>query len=195
MSRSSLYGRQKPGTNVSRLPSSGGRDTTTTTGVALSGSRPPLPSIPPSLKALLAGGYIEEYIDGQFNRFVERPGWFPGVDGVSISVETRKAIGPYLRALQDYLQPGDQTIIGMRIEALLSHWAVPERSPEVAEIVAGDWVRVIGNYPTWCCIEAANHWLDTETYKPTIAAIKRLCDEAVYEARLRLRVLSKIEGA
>jgi hypothetical protein len=192
MSRSYLYGGQKPGTSVSRPRSSEAGDISTISGTALSVSRPLLPNIPASLSPLLASGCIEEYIDGQFRRFVERPGW--PVAGIDIPAQVRSDVGPYLRALQDYLRPGDQTIIAMRVEALLSHWTVPERSPEVQDVVSGDWVRVIGNYPQWVVIEAANHWLDSETYRPTIAAIKRLCDEAVYEARLRLRVLSKVEG-
>ena len=116
------------------------------------------------------------------------------MDG-SVSAETRKAVGAYLKALQDYLAPGDQSIIAMRIEALLSHWSVPERPEAIQDIVAGDWVRVIGSFPGWTVIEAANHWLEVNDRKPTIAAIKQLCDEAVYEARLRLKVLLKIEGA
>ena len=142
--------------------------------------------MPRSIERLIFSETTPEVSNGQFYRMGERPTIPPH----ETPFVRRDEIEPYLDALHGFLAPGDQKVIRLRIEALLEHWnARGGVDAEVAGIAAADWLRVLYQYPAWAVIEAANWWIDNEERRPQIAGIKRLCDDAVYEARLRARVL------
>ena len=68
-------------------------------------------------------------------------------------------------------------LIGERVATLLGHFWTPADSPELRSLVAGDWLNDLREFPAATVAEACQMWRRTETRKPTIADIRKLCIE------------------
>lgn len=58
---------------------------------------------------------------------------------------------------------------------MLAHFYVSSMTDAEQRAIASDWIVALKDYPAWAIQEACTEWLQTETRKPTIAAIRALC--------------------
>ena len=65
-----------------------------------------------------------------------------------------------------------------RILALLSHYPAKGLSPEVEQMVALDWAEDLGEFPAWAVDHAARVWRRTRKWRPSIAEMRDLCQQA-----------------
>ncbi|WP_207461551.1 hypothetical protein [Azospirillum sp. SYSU D00513] len=65
-----------------------------------------------------------------------------------------------------------------RILALLSHFPAKGTTPEVEQMIAMDWADDLGEYPAWALDQAARTWRRTKKWRPSIAEMRALCEEA-----------------
>jgi len=142
---------------------------------------------PPSLARERSFAIVAEYgADGQYLRSVPNPDWVPKV------AEGDRELSFYVSEMEAYLAPADADWVGRRLWALTEHWRQPDLPPEIEDIVNGDWVYIIGRYPQWAIQKACERWLDAEQRRPTIAGIRKLCDELVADAQMNLRIARRI---
>jgi hypothetical protein len=64
-----------------------------------------------------------------------------------------------------------------RVATLLSHFYVSQMSEHEARAVAQDWADALLEFPQWAVDEACREWLRTQERKPTIAGIRKLCQQ------------------
>lgn len=151
-------------------------------------SRPPLP---PSLARALYSG-LEPVIDATgFVGLAPVADWTPP----PIDDEDRAALAAALVFYEhELLAPGDGMATAARVRSLLAHWRDRDMEPAVQEAVAQDWVRVLSRYPLWAVHQAAEEWIELDPRRPQVADIRRLCDLAVRDDQLRLRLLRRLES-
>ena len=80
-----------------------------------------------------------------------------------------------------------------RVLALLSHFPAKATTPEVEQLLAMDWADDLGEFPAWAIDQAARVWRRTRKWRPSIAEIRALCEEACAAERAlaeRLRVIA-----
>lgn len=159
------------------------------------GNLPTTPSLPASVKPLLAG-------------FNQRSQWSP--DGkeyvgtvedwkvpATITDEQRADCRAALVDLEKHLMAASVEHIGARVLGALSHHYVPGMSAQVQSIVASDWLEDLEEFPAWAVDEAFRAWRRMEDKKPNIAGIRDLCLRAVRkdrQARDRLRTILETHG-
>jgi len=64
-----------------------------------------------------------------------------------------------------------------RIATLLSHFYVSPMSETEARAVAQDWADALLEFPQWAVDESCREWLRAQERKPTIAGIRKLCQQ------------------
>lgn len=80
-----------------------------------------------------------------------------------------------------------------RVLALLSHFPAKSTTPEVEQLLAMDWADDLGEFPAWAIDQAARQWRRTRKWRPSIAEIRALCEEACAAERAladRLRAIA-----
>ncbi|BAI75294.1 hypothetical protein AZL_c00010 (plasmid) [Azospirillum sp. B510] len=80
-----------------------------------------------------------------------------------------------------------------RVLALLSHFPAKATTPEVEQLLAMDWADDLGEFPAWAIDHAARRWRRTRKWRPSIAEIRALCEEACAGERAladRLRAIA-----
>lgn len=113
----------------------------------------------------------------------------PGWDPPKLNEAQSEAMLAYIGDLEQYLAPGAQDRVQLRIAGLLGHWKSGERQPpEVDEVMGADWVYAIGRYPLWAVARACADWLDLSPFRPHIHDIRALCDKATHDDRVLLDV-------
>ncbi|CAO3363573.1 hypothetical protein [Azospirillum palustre] len=151
-------------------------------------------ALPEPLREVLAAGRLEHR-----TRFGDN-----GFDGLSeiwsppATVTARQAAMAQ-RALADLegsvLAPAEPDRLLGRILALLSHYPAKGLTPEVEQLVAMDWVEDLGEFPGWAIDQAARSWRRTRKWRPSIAEMRALCEEACAKERQLAECLRKLSGA
>lgn len=93
------------------------------------------------------------------------------------------------------LAPAEPDRLLARILTLLSHYPAKGLTPEVEQLVAMDWVEDLGEFPGWAIEQAARSWRRTQKWRPSIAEMRALCEEACAKERQLAECLRKLSGA
>jgi len=64
-----------------------------------------------------------------------------------------------------------------RVATLLSHFFVSSTEEAEMRAMLSDWADALGEFPQWAIEEACREYLRTQERKPTIAAIRKLCQQ------------------
>lgn len=149
-------------------------------------------SLPEPLRAMLAAGRVERrsrFTDDGFAGIAED--WTPP-DGV-----TPRHAAMARRALADInaevLAPATANHLLGRVLALLSHYPAKATTPDVERLLAMDWADDLGEFPSWAIDHAARVWRRTRKWRPSIAEIRALCEDACAAERAladRLRAVA-----
>ncbi|PWC34741.1 hypothetical protein [Azospirillum sp. TSO35-2] len=79
---------------------------------------------------------------------------------------------------ESILAPASANHLLGRVLALLSHFPAKATTPEVEQLLAMDWADDLGEFPAWAIDHAARVWRRTRKWRPSIAEIRALCEEA-----------------
>ncbi|WP_376962371.1 hypothetical protein ABNQ39_18175 [Azospirillum sp. A26] len=137
-------------------------------------------ALPEPLQRLLDRGQV-----GRHSRFTEDgfadvvEDWTPP-DGVTPrhAALARRALSEIADTI---LAPASANHLLGRVLALLSHFPAKATSPEVEQLLAMDWADDLGEFPAWAIDQAARRWRRTRKWRPSIAEIRALCEEACAE--------------
>lgn len=153
--------------------------------------------LPPPLRDLLAEGRIDRrprFVEDSFDGMVER--WIPpSALTEQDAILARRALDELAAGV---LAPAPANHLLGRILALLSHYPAKGTTAEVEQMVALDWAEDLGEYPAWAIDAAARRWRRTRKWRPSIAEMRALCDEATMPERAlveRLRAVVAAAGA
>lgn len=150
------------------------------------------PVLPPILTPLVFSATAAVFdSEGQFAGTKLRRDWQPE----PLDDRTREVAADYLDLITDYIRPGDQEQISLRLAALRAHWMESDDDQSVKQLVAVDWQRSVGIFPLWAVVSACEDWIDTQRRRPMIADIRKLCAEAVEEYVLHIDILRKALAA
>lgn len=101
-----------------------------------------------------------------------------------------------LTELEDtILAPAEPDHLLGRVLALLSHFPAKGLTPDVEQLVAMDWVEDLGEFPAWAIDDAARAWRRTKKWRPSIAEMRALCEEACAKERVMGQRLRRIVQA
>jgi len=92
------------------------------------------------------------------------------------------------------LAPAEPDRLLGRVLALLSHYPAKGLTPDVEQLVAMDWVEDLGEFPVWAIDAAARAWRRTKKWRPSIAEMRALCEEACAQERVMAQRLRQIAG-
>lgn len=150
-------------------------------------------ALPEPLRAVLAGGRVERR-----SRFTEdgftglREDWTPP------ATVTPRHAAMARRALADLdgevLAPAPANHLLGRVLALLSHYPAKATTPDVERLLAMDWADDLGEFPAWAIDAAARIWRRSRKWRPSIAEIRGLCEDACAAERQladRLRAVAQ----
>ncbi|HYG87683.1 MAG TPA: hypothetical protein VD978_15595 [Azospirillum sp.] len=150
-------------------------------------------ALPDALRDVLATGTVERrsrFADDGFSGVCEI--WQPPA-----TVTSRHAAVAQ-RVLDDFertvLAPAEPNHLLARILALLSHFPAKGMTPEVEQMVALDWADDLGEFPAWAIDQAARTWRRSRKWRPSIAEMRALCEEACAQERSmagRLRAIAR----
>jgi hypothetical protein len=148
------------------------------------------PVLPPILGPLISSAVVPVYADGEFagSRLRQNAEYW---DQVRLDAIEREAAADYLTALEDYISPGDQEQISLRLAALRGHWHEAEDDQAVKQLMAIDWQRSLGIFPSWAVMQACEDWIDHQRRRPMIADIRKLCGDLVEQYVLHIDILRK----
>ena len=148
-------------------------------------------AFPKALREVLDAGHLEHrprFGENGFEGLAET--WSPPA-----TVTARQAAMAQ-RVLADLegsvLAPAEPDRLLGRVLALLSHYPAKGLTPEVEQLVAMDWVEDLGEFPAWVIDSAARAWRRSKKFRPSIAEMRALCEEACAKERLmvdRLRTI------
>lgn len=149
-------------------------------------------ALPEPLQRLLDRGQV-----GRHSRFTEDgfadvvEDWTPP-DGVTPrhAALARRALSEIADTI---LAPASANHLLGRVLALLSHFPAKATSPEVEQLLAMDWADDLGEFPAWAIDQAARRWRRTRKWRPSIAEIRALCEDACAEENAladRLRAIA-----
>lgn len=149
-------------------------------------------SFPETLQELLAVGRVERrprFCNDAFDGISET--WSPP----EIVSASQAAIT--WRMLEDMegtiLAPAEPSRLLARVLALLSHYPSKALTPDVEQMIALDWAEDLGEFPIWAIDQAARTWRRTKKWRPSIAEMRALCEDACAGERqlaLRLRTIA-----
>jgi len=150
-------------------------------------------ALPEPLRAALAAGRVERR-----SRFTEdgftglREDWTPPAE------VTPRHAAMARRALADLdgevLAPAPANHLLGRVLALLSHYPAKATTPDVERLLAMDWADDLGEFPAWAIDHAARIWRRSRKWRPSIAEIRSLCEDACAAERQladRLRAVAR----
>lgn len=115
--------------------------------------------------------------------------WHPRVvDDVQRSLIVSKAL-PQIDA---YLSPAKGDALAGRITVLLAHYFVAPMPGVAWAAVIEDWRKALCSFPMWAVEAGCNRWIAEQPRKPTPAGVRKMVEEAVFEAeeeRKKLRAI------
>lgn len=175
-------------------------DTTSATAVTNTAKRSKevctIPPAPPEVVAVLTAGL-------KSTRFVyPSDGSIRAIEVWEPPVVADKAIGTAiwlrLQDLEAHTAPAEPGRLMSRVLVLLSHYRQASHSDVVEQGIADDWADDLGCFPMWAIDEAARRWRKSKKFRPQIAEMLDLCEEATREAvkeRDRLRKILEVTKA
>ncbi|WP_353861135.1 hypothetical protein [Azospirillum formosense] len=151
-------------------------------------------ALPAPLRDVLGSGRLEcrpRFGDRGFDGVTEE--WSPP-DGVTAqhALMARRALDELTGSI---LAPASPDRLLARVLALLSHYPAKGTAPEVEHLVALDWAEDLGEFPAWAVDAAARSWRRTQKWRPSIAEMRALCEEACAPEWALARRLSVIAAA
>ncbi len=93
--------------------------------------------------------------------------------------EIGEAIWSRLTELNAHLSPAPRQALMARILVLLAHYRPTADVGTLEQAMADDWAEDLAIYPLWVIETAARTWRRTKKFKPQIAEMIELCDEAM----------------
>lgn len=152
-------------------------------------------ALPEPLQEVLASGRVQRHSrfrDDAFDDVAET--W-----SLPATVDARHAAMAQ-RALaeieHDVLAPAEPNHVLARVLALLSHFPAKGLTPDVEQMVALDWAEDLSEFPAWAIDQAARTWRRSKKWRPSIAEMRGLCEEAVaQERRLAARLRAVVSAA
>lgn len=157
-------------------------------------SRLLIAAFPDALREILTTGHSEHrprFGDNGFEGLQET--WFPPA---TVSARQAATARRMLNDLEDsILAPAEPDRLLGRVLALLSHFPAKGLTPDVEQLVAMDWVEDLGEFPVWAIDAAARAWRRTRKWRPSIAEMRALCEEACTRERVLAQRLRAIAGA
>ena len=150
-------------------------------------------ALPQPLRDVLESGLVERrarFSNDAFDGIAER--WLPPPDlSARQSAMAQRALDEMERSILAPVEPSH--LLG-RMLALLSHFPAKGHTPEVEQLIAMDWVEDLGEFPAWAIDHAARTWRRTKKWRPSIAEMRALCEEACARERAmadRLRAVAR----
>ncbi|KAA0684859.1 hypothetical protein [Azospirillum brasilense] len=148
-------------------------------------------AFPDALREVLATGTLEHrprFGENGFEGLQES--WSPPA---SLSARQVAMAQRVLRDLESsILAPAEPDHLLGRVLALLSHFPAKGLTPDVEQLVAMDWVEDLGEFPAWAIDDAARAWRRTRKWRPSIAEMRALCEEACAKERVLAQRLRRI---
>lgn len=98
-----------------------------------------------------------------------------------------------VRDREQWLSITDPEELAVIVAQLMLHYRQPERPEEQNELVFGDWLDDLAEYPTAVVREATREWRWAKKFRPTIAEMRDLCEGLLATKQrelLRLKVLT-----
>ncbi|CAO3436811.1 hypothetical protein [Azospirillum doebereinerae] len=140
-------------------------------------SRMLMEGLPEPLRAVLTAGRIERrsrFTEEGFAGLAEE--WTPPDDVTPRhATMARRALAEIDGAV---LAPAPANHLLGRVLALLSHFPAKATTPDVERLLAMDWADDLGEFPGWAIDHAARVWRRTRKWRPSIAEIRGLCEDA-----------------
>lgn len=151
-------------------------------------------AFPDALREVLAAGHLDHrprFGDNGFEGLQEI--WSPPA---TVSARQVAMARRMLDDLEDTVlaRAEPDRLLG-RVLALLSHFPAKGLTPDVEQLVAMDWVEDLGEFPVWAIDAAARTWRRTKKWRPSIAEMRTLCEEACARERVLAQRLRQIAGA
>ncbi|TWA83135.1 hypothetical protein FBZ83_106318 [Azospirillum brasilense] len=148
-------------------------------------------AFPEPLRDVLAAGHLDHrprFNEDGFEGLQET--WTPPA---TVTVRQAAIAQRVLADLEgSILAPAEPDRLLGRVLALLSHYPAKGLTPDVEQLVALDWVDDLGEFPAWAIDQAARSWRRSKKWRPSIAEIRALCEEACAKERVlagRLRTI------
>lgn len=102
-------------------------------------------------------------------------------------MDTFKQIGSSLPSKASTLAPPppspigklNDSLIAERVTTLLSHYWTAGDDPAIRRLQIHDWLADLGEFPAAIVADACQRWRRTESKRPTIADLRKLCLEAM----------------
>lgn len=139
-------------------------------------------ALPEPLREVLAAGTVERrsrFSDDAFSGIRETWSPPPGITPRHAAMAQR-TLDEVERTVLVPAEP--QHLLG-RILALLSHFPSKGTTPEVEQMVALDWADDLGEFPAWAIDHAARTWRRNHKWRPSIAEMRTLCEDACRRER------------
>jgi hypothetical protein len=134
-------------------------------------------ALPEPLRVVLASGHMvrrSRFADDGFAGVAEE--WVPpNTLGTRHAAMARRSLA---QIEEELLAPAPPNHLLGRILALLSHFPAKATTPEVEQLLAMDWADDLGEFPAWAIDHAARVWRRTRKWRPSIAEIRALCEDA-----------------
>lgn len=151
-------------------------------------------SLPEPLRAALETGRTvrrSRFSDDGFSGIAED--WVPP-DGITAAQAAlaRRALAEMQATV---LAPAPVNHLLARILALLSHYPAKGTTPEVEQMLAMDWAEDLGEFPAWAVDSAARLWRRTRKWRPSIAEMRSLCEDACAGERALAERLAAVARA
>ncbi|GAA4256653.1 hypothetical protein [Azospirillum formosense] len=151
-------------------------------------------AFPDALREILAAGTLEHrprFGENGFEGLQES--WSPPAALSDRQVAMAQRV---LKELErSILAPAEPDHLLGRVLALLSHFPAKGLTPDVEQLVAMDWVEDLGEFPAWAIDDAARAWRRTKKWRPSIAEMRALCEEACARERVVAQRLRRIVQA
>ena len=151
-------------------------------------------AFPQPLRDILESGRVERrprFSNDAFDGVSET--WLPPPDlSPRQSAMAQRTLDEMERSI---LAPADPSHLLGRILALLSHYPAKSHTPEVEQLIAMDWAEDLGEFPAWAIDHAARIWRRTRKWRPSIAEMRALCEEACARERALADRLSSVARA
>lgn len=151
-------------------------------------------ALPEAVREVLATGRLERrprFGENGFERLEEI--WFPPT---VVSARQAAMAQRVLNDLEGFvLAPAEPDRLLGRVIALLSHFPAKGLTPDIEQLVAMDWAEDLGEFPAWAVDAAARTWRRTRKWRPSIAEMRALCEEACASERAMAHRLRQIVRA
>lgn len=152
------------------------------------------PCLPPALRRVIESGMQSDTLPTALGGGIvlhERLDWLPPI----VDEHLRGIAAMAYDKLLEHLEAIDEAKIPLIIARLKAHnWRYSRRhGSEIAEADLDiDWVEDLCEFPEWAINRACREWRRTREEPPIIAGIRRLCEDAVRQDRMSLRLLRRL---